>query len=108
MADMIANPAAAASAYANTAKTASISDGLSGSASSAPQTSFGTLLEDSVRNSIETLKQGERASAGGVTGTMDPLTITQAITDAKLTLETVAAVRDAALEAYNKIQSSAI
>ncbi|MCB1557593.1 MAG: flagellar hook-basal body complex protein FliE [Alphaproteobacteria bacterium] len=110
MADMISNPAAAASAYANMAKNASLSDGASdaSSTSSAPKASFGNFLEDSVRSSIDTLKQGERASAAGITGTMDPLAITQAVTAAKMTLETVSAVRDAAIEAYNKIQSSAI
>ncbi|HPQ50936.1 MAG TPA: flagellar hook-basal body complex protein FliE [Alphaproteobacteria bacterium] len=108
MADMISNPAAAASAYANMAKTASISGGLTESASSSSKASFGNMLEESVRGAIDTLKQGERASAAGVTGTMDPLAITQAVTDAKLTLDTFAAVRDAAIEAYNKIQNSAI
>lgn len=107
MADMISNPAAAASAYANMAKTASASEGL-GESVAAPKVSFGNMLEETVRSSIDTLKQGERASAAGITGTMDPLAITQAVTAAKLTLDTVVAVRDAAVEAYNKIQSSAI
>ncbi len=107
MADMISNPAAAASAYANMAKTASVSEGLS--ESSAPsKASFGNFLEETVRSSINTLKEGERASAAGVTGKMDPLAITQAVTAAKLTLETVSAVRDAAIDAYNKVQNSPV
>lgn len=109
MVNMVSNPAAAANAYANMAKTAASAPESQDTAQAAPnKASFGNMLEDAVRSSIDTMKAGEQASAGGVTGTMDPLAITQAVTAAKLTLDTVVAVRDAAIEAYNKIQSSAI
>ncbi|HNQ92151.1 MAG TPA: flagellar hook-basal body complex protein FliE [Alphaproteobacteria bacterium] len=108
MVDMIANPAAAASAYANMAKTAVASDGMSSESAAVPKASFGNMLEDVARSSIQTMKTGEKASAAGIAGTMDPLAITQAVTAAKLTLDTVVAVRDAAVEAYNKIQGMPI
>lgn len=108
MADMISNPAAAASAYANMAKSA-VSTGDSQSESdTVSKVSFGNILENTARNAIDTMKAGERASASGIAGTMDPLAVTQAVTAAKLTLETVVAVRDAAVEAYNKIQGMPI
>jgi len=109
MADMISNPAAAASAYANMAKTAISAEGSStAGAEQAPKVSFGNMLEDVARSSIDTMKQGEKASAAGIAGTLDPLAVTQAVTAAKLTLDTVVAVRDAAVEAYNKIQGMPI
>ncbi len=105
MVNITSNPVAAANAYANTAK-AAIGGGESTDAAS--KTSFGNFLEDATRSAIGTLKAGEKASAAGVMGTMDPLAITQAVTAARLTLDTVSAVRDAAVDAYNKIQGMPI
>lgn len=106
MVNITSNPAAAANAYANTAK-ASLGVGDDAS-SSAPKASFGNFLEDATRSAIGSVKAGEKASAAAVTGTMDPLAITQAVTAARLTLDTVSAVRDAAVDAYNKIQGMPI
>lgn len=106
MVNITSNPAAAASAYGNTAKIASM--GATESSGEANGSSFGNFLEDATRSAIGTLKSGEKASAGAVTGTMDPLAITQAVTAARLTLDTVSAVRDAAVDAYNKIQGMPI
>jgi flagellar hook-basal body complex protein FliE len=106
MVNITSNPAAAASAYGSTAKIAPLGND---DQASAPQgASFGNFLEDATRSAIGTLKSGEKASAAAVTGTMDPLAITQAVTAARLTLDTVSAVRDAAVEAYNKIQGMPI
>lgn len=107
MVNITSNPAAAASAYGSTAKIGASVGG--GDSSSTPQgPSFGNFLEDATRSAIGTLKSGEKASAAAVTGTMDPLAITQAVTAARLTLDTVSAVRDAAVDSYNKIQGMPI
>ena len=103
MVNITSNPTAAANAYATTAKAA-----LGGEEPSQSSASFGNFLEDATRSAIGSLKAGEKASAAGVTGTMDPLAITQAVTAARLTLDTVSAVRDAAVDAYNKIQGMPI
>lgn len=105
MVNVTSNPAAAASAYATTAKTALGADDSSKSHSGP---SFGNMLEDVTRSAISSVKAGEKATAAGITGTMDPLAITQAVTAARLTLDTVSAVRDAAVDAYNKIQGMPI
>lgn len=107
MVNITSNPAAAANAYGNMAK---IGAGLgeSSESASANKPSFGNFLEDATRSAISTMKSGEKASAAAVTGTMDPLAITQAVTAARLTLDTVSAVRDAAVDAYNKIQGMPI
>ncbi len=106
MVNITSNPAAAANAYGSTAKIGSVTADESSSVSQGP--SFGNFLEDATRSAIGTLKSGEQASAAGVMGTMDPLAITQAVTAARLTLDTVSAVRDAAVDAYNKIQGMPI
>lgn len=108
----IGNPNAAANAYSNMAKTAASvqptpaqSAGMTGAeAANAPN--FGNFLEDSIRSSISTIKAGEKASAAGIAGTMDPLAVTQAVTAARLTLDSFLAVRDAAVSAYDKIQNT--
>ncbi len=106
MVNITSNPAAAANAYGSTAKIGNLGSDESASAPKGP--SFGNFLEDATRSAIGTLKSGEKASAAAVTGTMDPLAITQAVTAARLTLDTVSAVRDAAVDSYNKIQGMPI
>ena len=107
MVNITSNPAAAANAYATMAKTALTSGGAS-EESPTKGPSFGDFLEGAARSAVGTLKAGEKASAAAVTGTMDPLAITQAVTAARLTLDTVSALRDAAVDAYNKIQGMPI
>lgn len=108
----ISNPTAAANAYSNMAKTAASVQSspaqtvATGGAEGAGAPNFGNFLEDSIRSSISTVKAGEKASAAGITGTMDPLAVTQAVTAARLTLDSFLAVRDAAVSAYDKIQNT--
>jgi flagellar hook-basal body complex protein FliE len=106
----ISNPLAAASAYANTAKKAVGSETGGSATLGAPSggTSFGAMLENAAKSSIDTIKAGEAASAGAVTGKVNLLDVTQAVSSAKITLETVVAVRDNVVDAYNKIMQMPI
>jgi flagellar hook-basal body complex protein FliE len=99
MVDKIANPAAAANAYAATAKATSPS-----MPTSAPgQPSFADLLRTSASDSINTMKAGEMMSARAVTGEASLPEVVQAVTAAELTLQTVVAVRDRLIGAYQEI-----
>ena len=102
----VANPAAVTNAYQAIQKASLQAD--TGAPNAVPKTSFTDMLETATRSAINTVHQGEKASAAGVMGTMDPLAITQAVSAARLTLDTVVAVRDAAVDAYNKIQGMPI
>ena len=111
----ISNPMQAASAYSNTAKKAVTgggetgeTDSSSGGAAAGGGMSFGKMLESTVKSSLDTIKAGEQASAAAITGKANLLDVTQAITAAKLTLETTVAVRDNVVEAYNKIMQMPI
>lgn len=98
MIDKIANPAAAANAYAAT------SNGGSVAKIQTPQTeSFGDILKNSVVNSIDTLRAGEAASAKAVSGEASLPEVVQAITASELTLQTVVAIRDRLVSAYQEI-----
>jgi len=112
----INNPMAAASAYSNTAKqvtgggesASSLAGSVSGGSGSGGGVSFGAILENAVKSSIDTVKSGEQASAAAVTGKANLLEVTQAIDAAKITLETVVAVRDNVVDAYNKVMQMPI
>lgn len=99
MVDKIANPAAAANAYATMAK--------AGSSASTENTtgkpSFMELLKSSVTDSIDTMKTGEQMSAKAVTGEANLPDVVQAVNAADLTLSTVVAVRDRMINAYQEI-----
>lgn len=98
MVDQIANPALAAKAYSNMAKGAD-APGMDAPA----KTSFGDMLKDTAIKSMQTMRSGETASAKAVAGTASLPEVVQAITAAELTLQTVVAVRDRMMTAYQEI-----
>ena len=99
MVDKIANPAAAAGAYANMAKigTNAATENVAG------RPSFGDVLKTSILDSIQTMKGGEQMSAKAVTGEASLPEVVQAVNAAELTLSTVVAVRDRLINAYQEI-----
>lgn len=98
MVDKIANPAAAANAYANMSKVAA---GMPAENDSKP--SFMDVLKSSISDSIGTMKHGEVMSAKAVTGDANLPDVVQAVNAAELTLSTVVAVRDRMINAYQEI-----
>ncbi len=94
------NPAAAASAYANIGKTASIGN-VGGDATG--QTSFGDMLKNAAVDSIKTMRAGEAMSARAVTGNASLPEVVQAVNAAEMTLQTVVAIRDRVIGAYQEI-----
>ena len=107
MVDQIANPAAGAKAYgAAKSLMGGSSDATSGAASGGP--SFGDLIGNGLQGAIDTVKNSEKVSADAVTGKANLLDVTQAVSSAKLTLDTVVAVRDNVIEAYQRIMQMPI
>lgn len=102
MVDRIANPAAAANAYANMAKTAA-SNTAGGSESAQNNVSFGDVLKSSALNAIETMRAGEAASARAVTGKASMPEVVQAVSAAEITLDMVVGIRDRMISAYQEI-----
>jgi flagellar hook-basal body complex protein FliE len=95
--DKIANPVAAASAYASSAKTARTP----GMGKDVP--SFGDMLKNSAQSAIQTMRAGEKAQAQAVTGTASLTDVVEAVTSAELTLQSVVAIRDKMIGAYQDI-----
>jgi flagellar hook-basal body complex protein FliE len=65
--------------------------------------SFGDLIQKAASESIDTIKQGEKVSAQAITGNATLTDVVEAVTDAEMTLQTVVAVRDRMLSAYQEI-----
>jgi flagellar hook-basal body complex protein FliE len=87
----------AVNAYANAARIASNAAPLKGDGS------FGKMLQDAAGSLVNTLDKSEQASLQAVTGTGDLAAVTQAVTDAQVALQTVVAVRDRVISAYQDI-----
>lgn len=99
MVDKLINPAMAANAYSATSKGADATKSLG-----APQKeSFGDVLKNAALKSINTLRSGEAASARAVSGEANLPEVVQAITAAEVTLQTVIAMRDRMVTAYQEI-----
>lgn len=97
MVDRIVDPSIAIKAYGSAQNAAG--KGVSGE----DGISFSDFLRQTAEESVKTLKTGEKASAQAVTGEADLTDVVQAVTAAELTLQTVVAVRDRLVGAYQEI-----
>jgi flagellar hook-basal body complex protein FliE len=99
------NPFAATNAYSNTSRIA----GKAGSGDegegegSTGGVSFSDFLREKAAESIDTFRHGEKMSAQAVTGEANITDVVQAVNAADLTLQTVVAVRDRLIGAYQEI-----
>jgi flagellar hook-basal body complex protein FliE len=67
------------------------------------QVSFASLMKAGVEKVIETQKTSEEMSAKAVTGQANITDVVQAVTEAEVTLQTMVAVRDKVIGAYQEI-----
>jgi flagellar hook-basal body complex protein FliE len=89
---------AAVAAYAHAAKTAG-----PGIAAREEGGGFADLLKQAADGAVGVLKQGEAASLKAVTGKADISEVVTAVTNAEVALQTVTAVRDRVIQAYQDI-----
>nr|WP_235067593.1 flagellar hook-basal body complex protein FliE [Micavibrio aeruginosavorus] len=99
MVNSVASPAMAANAYANMAKTASGA----GVAAEDGAVSFGSMIEKAATESIATMKNAETVQAQAIIGKAGLADVVEAVTAAELTLQSVVAVRDRMINAYQEI-----
>jgi flagellar hook-basal body complex protein FliE len=102
-------PAAAAAAYQSVAKmgASATSTGMTPGAESAAG-GFGQFLTDALKDSISTMKQGEKIAGANIAGKADIVDVVNAVNQAELTLDTVVAVRDKVVSAYQSIMNMPI
>ncbi len=91
-----ANPALAA--YGEAAKRAAAPAG-----DEPAKPSFGDVLAQSVGDAIESSRTGEKASVQAMSGRADLGDVVEAVNAAEINLQTVVAIRDRVLSAYQEI-----
>ena len=91
---------AAAKAYAATQKTGGIPGA---DAASIQGASFGDLLKNVMGDAVQSSKAAESAMAGHVQGKNQLIDVVTAVSSAEASLETVMAVRDQVISAYQEI-----
>jgi flagellar hook-basal body complex protein FliE len=64
---------------------------------------FASFFRSLAEQSLGTLQEGERASIQGLEGRLDAQSVVEAVAAAELTLQTVTAVRDRVVEAYQEL-----
>jgi flagellar hook-basal body complex protein FliE len=104
-------PAAAAAAYQSVAKMGAEATASTAQASQAAATgpgSFGDFLTDAVKDSIKTMKSGEQMATAQVAGQANIVDVVNAVNSAEITLDTVVAVRDKVVQAYQSIMNMPI
>lgn len=100
------NPASAASAYAQAAGRILDNGTAGGGASTGAATagpSFADMVKDSIGNAIDASRVSENTSLNALNGKADVVDLVTAVNDAEMTLQTVIAVRDRVVQAYQEI-----
>ena len=105
----MANIAQAANAYSATALNAVNKVAGAGSPTdNAGSSAFGDLVKQGLQNAVDLQHKSETISGKALAGKADMTDLLQATTDAQLALNTVLAVRDKVVQAYNSIMSTQI
>ncbi len=74
-------------------------DAVTGSAES----DFGTLLDKSISQAVDTLKESERVSMSAVAGKASAQEVVRSVLAAEMTVQSVVAIRDKMVQAYQEI-----
>lgn len=96
------SPIAAAQAYAQ-AQGATAAPGLAGAASGADATSFQSLLSNAMGDLSQSTKAAETQIAAHAQGRAELVDVVTSVASAEASLETVMAVRDQVIQAYQEI-----
>jgi len=70
--------------------------------------SFSSALSGALQNAVQTGKVAESQTASGLSGRGDMTEIATSVAEAKLTLQTVTAVRDRFVQAYQDVMKMSI
>jgi flagellar hook-basal body complex protein FliE len=97
----MALPAAAAAAYQSIAQMGQTA--ASSSAAAPAGGNFSDFLSGAIKDSIGTIKQGEQAATSQIAGKANIVDVVNSVNAAELTLDTVVAVRDKVVAAYQSI-----
>jgi flagellar hook-basal body complex protein FliE len=100
------SPLLAAKAYSAVQDSASL--GQTDKAKGAPGADFGSLVQNAINETVAASKGAESQMAGQVQGKGSLIDVATAISSAQTSLETVMAVRDQVISAYQEIMRMTI
>jgi len=105
-------PSVAAGAYANVARLADPSAGLGQAAGAAGGaaggSSFGAMLKDALNSVTEAGQKSDSQTRAMVAGKADMVDVVTAVSETEVAVETMVAVRNKVIEAYQSIMSMPI
>jgi flagellar hook-basal body complex protein FliE len=101
-------PAAAAAAYQAVSQMGAHATPTSSAVATGEAGSFSNFLSDAVKDSIDTIKRGETMATKQASGQANIVDVVNAVNAAELTLNTVVAVRDKVVAAYQSIMNMPI
>jgi flagellar hook-basal body complex protein FliE len=96
-------PAAAAAAYQAVAKMGVSATAQAPNVAANVSGGFGDFLSDALKDSVQTMKEGEKMAGRSIAGKADIVDVVNAVNAAEITLDTVVAVRDKVVAAYQSI-----
>lgn len=74
-----------------------------GAGDNSPGSAFGDLLRNSLQSAADAQHRSEKISGSALAGKTDMTEVLQAVTDAEVALNTVLAVRDKVVQAYEAV-----
>jgi flagellar hook-basal body complex protein FliE len=105
-------PSVAAGAYANVARLADPAAGLGqaagGAGNAAGGSSFGAMLKDALNSIAESGHKSDSQAQAMVAGKADMVDVVTAVSETEVAVETMVAVRNKVIEAYQTIMSMPI
>jgi flagellar hook-basal body complex protein FliE len=105
-------PSVAAGAYANVARLADPSSSLGRAAGAAGEaangSSFGAMLKDALNSVTEAGRKSDAQSQAMVAGKADMVDVVTAVSETEVAVETMVAVRDKVIAAYQSIMAMPI
>lgn len=101
-------PAAAAAAYRAAAQITANSSPSEVVPANLPGANFSDFLSGAVKDSVDTIRQGEKAATAQVQGKANLVDVVNSVNAAEITLDTVVAVRDKVVAAYQSIMNMSI
>jgi flagellar hook-basal body complex protein FliE len=104
----MAIPAAAAAAYRAAAQMGTTATASPVAPANLPGANFSDFLSGAIKDSISTIRQGEQAATAQVQGKANLVDVVNSVNSAELTLDTVVAVRDKVVAAYQSIMNMPI
>jgi flagellar hook-basal body complex protein FliE len=89
-------------AYGQAVNTAKVG-GAGGAEGGAAKLDFGAMVKDAMNSVASDTAKAEQMAVGSATGKVDLIEVVSAVNEAEMTLQTVVAVRDQVIRAYQDI-----